>query len=111
MTDLEMTKLCAKARGLDVHQWQTAGIVTGSDLPILLPSGRIIYDPLHDDAQAMALVKFLKPRAISYNIFAGKWSVHTLRDLEMSTRWEGWDADLNRAIMECVAKMQKEKQK
>jgi len=57
MTDLEITRRCAEAMGLDKFEWQTPGIVTGSNLPILMPSGRISYDPLHDKAQAFELVE------------------------------------------------------
>ena len=99
MTDLEMTKLCAEAMGYYLmrpsasdHAWHTAE--------------QDYYDPLHNDAQAMALVKMLRPANLSYNIFAGRWSVHTLRDNETGARFESFDADLNRAIVECVAKMQ-----
>jgi len=50
MTDLEITKLCAEAMGLDEKTLQ------------VLESGWTGrgFDPLHDDTQAMALVKKLR---------------------------------------------------
>ena len=99
MTDLEITKFCAEAMGYDAYEWQTSGVVTGSNLPILLPTGRkISYDPLHDDAQAMALVKMFNlcilPAKVT--VVVGQYS-------------EARNLDLNRAICECVAKMQAKK--
>ena len=90
MTDLEMTRLCAEAMGYYLmrpsasdHAWHTAE--------------QDYYDPLHDDAQAMALVK--------------KCDIHCEK---IGSWWEceepmghlGTHSDLNRAICECVAKMQ-----
>lgn len=97
MTDLEITKLCAEAMGLDKFQWQTGGIVTASHLPILTLDGRIDYDPLNDDAQAMALVKRfdLEIRRPSEN----EWWV-------VSEQSSGDGRSLNYAICECIAKMQ-----
>mgnify|MGYP001617981049 CR=1 FL=1 len=89
MTDLEMTKLCAEAMGLEIF-WAEA-------LPITAPKG-CPYDPLHDDAQAMALVK-------KFHIALGwndpGWGAFGQHD----KRWVN-NPDLNRAIVECVAKMQ-----
>lgn len=103
MTDLEMTKLCAEAMG-----WHTRGpaskvvaykvsdcaIVAGNDR-----GGESVYDPLRDDAQAMALVKKLDLSIQKTN--TGYWQVC------------GWHSggyifsdDLNRAIVECAAALQ-----
>src|SRR3990167_1051712 len=121
MTDLEMTRACAEAMG-----WKHLGAVgveppkrgepdpkglwclSGGNDWWVNPQGYNVCapcsgipDPLHDDAQAMALVKKLR-----LDIIAGGsdgWEVHH----------EGWPTycndDLNRAIVECVARMQKEK--
>lgn len=92
MTDLKMTKLCAEAMGFqviggDFHCWyddkneQHLGA----------------YEPLHDDAQAMALVKKLH---ISIGHLQSKrWIAH-------KDGIEVWNESLNRAIVECVAKIQ-----
>ena len=101
MTDLEMTKLCENAMGLDSTKedarrkrldgaWRTYQETE--------------YDPLYDDAQAMALVK-------KFDLHIGK----TLRTpaqprgswfVSRTDKFEVVNDDINRAIVECVAKMQ-----
>jgi hypothetical protein len=103
MNDLEITRLCAEAMGFRL---------VGEILP---PSGGVWamqegagkqYNPLHDDAQAMALVK-------KFNIGWDKEEDHewhlALRDGLMM--FHAHDMNLNRAICECVAKMQAAKEK
>lgn len=91
MTDLEITKLCAEAMGwtgrIAVHEY-------GDHFGVFMP--------LHDDAQAMALVKkfgltLYGPRRDS------DWRVGTPATTAIENK------DLNRAICECVAKMEKAK--
>ena len=56
MTDLEMTKLCAEAMGLELFQVPEYGdvlFIVGDQCEY----GNVPYEPLEDDAQAMALVK------------------------------------------------------
>jgi len=95
MTDLEITKLCAEAMGLRVVK--QLGVMR-------FPNTQFedsLYDPLHDDAQAMALVK-------RFHLNIGQ----TTQGVKVFTRplkggfHEADNADLNRAICECVAKMQ-----
>ena len=94
MTDLEMTKLCAEAMGLSTTEQY--GMVFDE-------SGRALYDPLHDDAQAMALVKDLRlnvgPIAVDHEPM---WAVSFLVR-NGPTDWTE-HANLNRAIVECVAR-------
>ena len=103
MTDIEITIACAKAfygkavrtevnGALYVEPWDSAET--------------ILHDPLHDDAQALALVK-------KFELLIG-------RNTNMLTKVEAWgvtcgnekgdfeaeSADLNRAICLCVAKAQ-----
>lgn len=98
MTDLEMTRLCAEAMGFDnlVYSdgWpftyrEAFGSVAMADK----------YTPLTNDAQAMALVKkfrlFIDGSRESY------WQVHCAPD------YGSFNSDLNRAIVECVAKMRR----
>jgi hypothetical protein len=110
MTDLEMTKLCAEAIGVE---WCAVPLDGTSGLACYLdPSMKSkalqarIYDPLHNDAQAMALVKKLRLHINSF---------HGAALLEKERWWEvehndgkqatiAKHADLNRAIVECVAK-------
>ena len=93
MTDLEMTKLCAEAMGYKIVYPNDAS------LPIAIESelGAGLYNPLHDDAQAMALVKRFKPY-IGYA--PPEYHVH----IREGNYW-GQSEDLNRAIVECVTKL------
>lgn len=92
MTDLEITKLCAEAMGYAATKHLSLENVIYA----------IDYEPLENDAQAMALVKKfnLNISRIRPNIEWGveKWGIEYL---EQST----YSKDLNRAICECCAKM------
>ena len=94
MTDLEITRLCAEAMGHKIAYEREGEVFLDSAL-------RTWYRPLHDDAQAMALVKGfrLEPR---YNDTLKAWFVTE----SYSQRIVARNADLNHAICECVAKMQ-----
>jgi hypothetical protein len=106
--DLEMTKLCAVAIGLEVELVTHRG--RGGRTPYYRFDGtdshRKIYDPLHNDAQAMALVKKFR-----LNIFPPatlpNWQIwiDTSHDAGIE------NPDLNRAIVECVAKMSRSSQR
>ena len=95
MTDLEITRLCAEAMGIVTE------IVNDGDVSVVWETSHGIYRPLHDDAQAMALVKNFHLTIDTFH--DGTWIVGS-----------GWNEphtqemspDLNRAICECVAKMQ-----
>ncbi|SRR6266446_3985513 len=102
MTDLDKIKLCAEAMGYTTIV-QADYNPNFASFPVTWVSNNqerkneVLYDPFHDDAQAMALVKKLK--------------LHIYWDRE----YEGWIVgpvglaiaanDLNCAIVECVAKM------
>ena len=96
MTDLEMTRLCAEAMGDDAWtdingRWYCR--VRGQET---------IFTPLTDDAQAMALVKKLGMHI--HNDSETWWA------MDGSGEYDSRDyTDLNRAICECVAKMQEAK--
>ena len=109
MTDLEVTKLCAEAMKFSAcrpyggasHRFQIAHAGFGWEL----------YDPLHDDAQAMALVKrlrvMLRPEysgGVYDRKLTGRWIAAT--NTAGLNDYQEVNADLNRAICECVAKMQ-----
>lgn len=100
MTDLEMRIACAQALGL-VHNFDgDVFFVYGPD------SERLPFDPLHDDAQAMALVKHFCLQLHR----AGTWGPWWVKSRVMMPEAEASHADnLNRAIVECVAKMQASK--
>ena len=93
MTDLDLTKACAKKMGLHwIKEWR--------DCVLLGDSMLSEYDPLHDDEQAMALVK-------RFNI---GWDKEDDSDWHVALRigsnlYASHNPDLNRAIVECVAKL------
>lgn len=99
MTDLEMTKLCAEAMGFteSVHyDPRTPACKPPSILIEVSHHYYEIFDPLNDDARAMALVKRFRPHMNANK--EGSWWV-------LSETSEGKGPDLNRAIVECVAKL------
>lgn len=102
MTDLEMTKLCAEAMGLEVAE-QLGGM---RFMNTQYESS--LYDPLANDAQAMELVKRfeLNVQGPTY-VIPPRW--HVWRKGDQSFTGVANVLELNRAICECVANMQKGK--
>lgn len=89
MNDLEITKKCAEAMGVDAWtdingRWYC--YVRGQEA---------IFAPLHDDAQAMALLKK----------FRAQLAMGGMLRYELCQCAEFEHIDMNRAICECVAKM------
>jgi hypothetical protein len=102
LTDLEMTKLCAEAIDLALCKQHSQDWPRYFDGSIGDYGADVRYEPLHDDAQAMALVK-------KFNLGLGRvwqgdkpagWSVFLHGEQEIN-----W-TDLNGAIVQCVARMQ-----
>jgi hypothetical protein len=98
-----MTKLCAAAMGISSDDYLECTHCEENSHP---------YDPLHDDAQAMALVKKFELTCQMQHGMRGPsgawanikfWRVFGPTDPADSE-------DLNRAIVECVAKMQAAKE-
>ena len=100
MDDLEITKLCAEA--VDIQCDLLAGRWR------IFPYHNDTYDPLHDDAQAMALVKKCKLGILYCD--DDEWQVVDMRIIGKMSH-EVIAQDLNRAICECVARMQLAKAK
>ena|SRR3990167_5641465 len=100
MTDLEMTAACAEAMDMKVRFIPSA---QGTPWYYQTQQPYECYDPLHDDAQAMALVKTLQIDVVRRR--------QTNGDDDVWHTWKSESANLNRAIVECVAKMQKAKAK
>lgn len=103
MNDSELTKLCADAMRITVVE----------DGPQSEPPENWLYqadgewkhyDPLNDDAQAMALVKKFELEIGWYRDGRASVNFHNVE----GPNWVDGDT-LNRAICECAAKMQKEK--
>ena len=95
MTDQEITELCAMAMPHLPKMVKHEGKLRFGYKGCLGPA----YDPLHDDKQAMQLVKRFGLN-ISYHY--GKNVARVSDGLSIKTPYR---ADLNRAICECVAKM------
>ena len=117
MTDLELTKLCAKAMGYKMRYVPERAMASNfqydewmASYPDKPREPFFDYDPLHDDAQAMALVKKFHLH-IGYNDINKSWYVaETLAWWKAFLDKSVFNTDLNRAIVECVAKMQQAKQ-
>ena len=123
MTDLEITRLCAAA--MDIPLLNDSDTYANSPIDGMLVTFK--YNPLHDDAQAMALVKKFGLEIMRYRDFGEpeteplgmcavfvrktkKWSMELPDDLpEFNYSPKYWYGNLNRAICECIAKMQKAK--
>ena len=98
MTDLELIKKCAEKMGyeqtpesFEAENWY----YDGDEFKLFH------YDPLHNDAQAMALVK-------KFSLHINRWSVEDGHDWEVSLPDENYyinNKNLNRAVCKCVAKM------
>ncbi len=108
MIDLEITKLCAEAMNYRILEDFAGFIPPVNGVQVTSRSGpehNTRYDPLHDDAQAMVLMKKFGLTCI-YELGQGhiSWNVQHWRD------GIARNGDLNRAICECVAKMQAAKE-
>lgn len=102
MTDLEITRACAEAMGWTIRNNR----VYEGDAPLYSLEGSIVrsrWQPLHDDAQAMALVK--AKRLIVSPTPDGTWYVSADNAVDYMTE----NADINRAICLCVVKMWRDK--
>ena len=110
MTDLEMTRLCSEAMGLEIikgtnHYLMVRAVVDGAH------GLSFHFDPLHDDAQAMALVK-----RFSLQIHHHGCADSRARLVTVTGKWLPYTTDFkscavgeNQAIVGCVAKMQASK--
>ena len=101
MTDIEIIKKCAEAMGIDVVEVSRGLAIPYDNFNEPQP----FYDPLTDDAQAMALVKkfglIIEPDGVMPTT---EWWVQVWVSDEI--RWTGVaNKDLNRAICECVARL------
>ena len=97
MTDLQITGLCAEAMGFKACIKPVLGGVWHaviSDKGVERP-----YSPLTDDAQCFALVK-------RFQLYIGGWTGNGTVTASIEGRMLTSSTDLNRAICECVAKMQ-----
>lgn len=111
MTDLEMTRLCAEAMGLALRPRIGARNITCANQDLLETTWGEQYEPLVDDAQAMALVKKFKlvigpdGSCPECDYWATTWINKSRAKGQRSVAIRK-QITLNRAIVECVAEMQ-----
>lgn len=107
--DLEMTKLCAESIGMEYSVGWKGGwtdnvysrrVYTTEELAAGGIDWCQRYNPLENDAQAMALVK--KFNLALYHNGLAWWATRAFPSFNLN----GVHENLNRAIVECVAKMQ-----
>lgn len=108
MDDQTITRLCAEAMGYNVNIAGRDRVWVGAHDGAF---PHIIYDPLHDKAQAMELVIRFKLDVEAPLHDGLPWTVSGGDD----TAWSGpvamtHNPNLLRAICECVAKMRQAKQ-
>jgi len=99
MTDLELTRRCAEAMGLSIQEIRDSAREYRNPGASLFITDGDEYDPLHDDAQAMELVRAFKLWISP--LHSGKTRVETNEGGNLTD-----GSTINRAIVECVAKMQ-----
>jgi phage tail sheath gpL-like len=97
MNDIEMVKACAEAVGIELRRdsAQSYKFIGGKWY-------EHNFDPIHDDAQALALVKRLHLDIEQYQNSNGTWYYVAQTH---GTEYHACADDLNRAIVECVAKL------
>lgn len=96
MTDFELVKRCADKMGLDLHSDQS------EEIRYYGRGGTYLYNPLIDNAQAMALAK----RFMLIVDFFAKYAAAPVSCKEdIRIYFDGESETANRAIVECVARM------
>ena len=113
-SDIEMVRRCAEAMGIHLVEQTDARLPAWAykKWPDPDENGGIYdYNPLTDDAQAMALVKKLKLHLlwISEEDAARTDHAKHLGNLWSVNMGQARNADLNRAIVECVSNLHSEK--
>lgn len=105
MSDIEKVKACAEAMGYGVTRSESGELCTLGDALACWGSPELddehrsfAYNPLHDDAQAMALVK-----RFHLNIGQTTQGVKVFTTPLKGGFHEADSPDLNRAIVECVS--------
>lgn len=108
-SEQEITILCAQALGYTpAGTYDHAGLFVRDEAT----GQHFLFGPLRDgsgDAQCMALMK--KFRLVIDTYSGGDWQARCLSSLRLDLLGHARDADLNRAICLCIARMQQEKEK
>jgi hypothetical protein len=103
LSDLEITRKCAEAMGIQLREDVVMhAVLVGSGHGHIehRPRTRLNYNPLQDDAQAMALVKKFRLDITTEPLLEPRWEVWQ-PDASRSGVF-GSDVDLNRAICLCI---------
>ena len=115
MTDLEITKLCAKAMKIKLQEGLTANPSWDGKTWIewVETEHGEDYWPLKNDAQAMALmIEFrllveLNPSILGRRVRVGGSEIGSEIEAHIPPKWNNYAANLRHAICECVAQMEK----
>lgn len=106
MTDLEIIQICADKMHLHVGEARKpTGRDTFENFLVIKSFGYPKYDPLEDDAQAMALVKQFKldiEPNFTLEETGGEWTVSTWREDQNGRENRCTHILLNHAICGCV---------
>lgn len=112
MTDLEMMNRCAEAMGIELVRDKRTGELDrmAGRIYYINPNGHPRpYDPLEDDAQAMALLKRFKDSTEGAHIDGMPDGEETGWTVCIGGHCVSEEPDLSRAIVSCCARMQAEK--
>ena len=121
LSDLQITRLCAEAIGYEVEPFEEAGprhflVRNGdkdcdADLLYGIGEGLILpqYDPLHDDAQCMALEDWLIERGyLSFRRYEMRFNPFTREITQEQVIACSNKQERRRAICLCVARMEQQ---
>ena len=114
MTDLEMTRLAAKAIGKELLGKWTDFDMPKHGIPIIgeyqgLSAPIIMFDPRNNRAQAFELLEKLRMDVATG--VSRQWKVTIFEPCDVDVQAESeWQTDLKRAIVECAARYQLEKE-
>ena len=109
MTDLEMVKLCAEAMGYDFHPpkkfiFPTVSATRNQLVPFVAHNSP--YNPLYNDAQAMALEDWLITNHGALHFYRDHLLFYPYTTGKSMTFGYSNSETRKRAICECVAKLQ-----
>ena len=99
MTDAQMARLCAEALGLKVMRDCTNSVrIHGKS------AGTTYFNPISNDANAMAVKKHFKIASVPAGVMWEEWRCFPVDDADKPAFWIQ-HRNLNRAITECAARV------
>lgn len=112
LTDLQLTKLCAEAMGYMETQLIKTGAYNNFRFEVRTQGkGWQLYDPLHDSAQAFALIERFGLSVWGHGYVAGDWKYHAEWGHPDDYHALGHGFTHNEAIVRCIAQMQVDRTK